>query len=96
MMILLSATSDSSSSLVLYYSANVQSVYELRAMKAAELRNMMRERKMMTFEDVSWKHAWFTVCVAHTLSHPIAVCAVVPQCDSSIVPSRPGAAGAGE
>jgi hypothetical protein len=65
-------------------------------MKAAELRNMMRERKMMTFEDVSEKHAWFTAWVAHILSHPIAVCALVPKCDSSAVPSRPGAAGAGE
>lgn len=32
--------------------ANVQSIYELRAIRQAELDNQLREQKQMTFEEV--------------------------------------------
>jgi hypothetical protein len=48
--------------------ANVQSIYELRAIRQAELDNQLREQKQMTFEEVSVAlHRWlFLSCDALT------------------------------
>jgi hypothetical protein len=43
--------------------ANVQSIYELRAIRQAELDNQLREQKQMTFEEVSvYRHRMLLIC----------------------------------